>query len=205
MGSWTTISYREIPRGIPHHSPSNCHPKSIKSLKMPNPSKSHHIFTDSHHSHHRPPFTTAPSWATCPGVPPSAPTPRRAPVLLRTAGGRRPSPRWGRTSAPWRRNGDALFFGAGETNLWSHGGIMEVARWRGWGRNSPPRSQNGHMIMGFSGMAERKFKNLPGFYHILQARASRALAKPMNSWGDIATICGSSLVCYPFLESLLKS
>ena len=53
---------------------------------------------------------------------------------------------------------------------------MEVARWRGWGRNSPPRSQNGHMIMGFSGMAERKFKNLPGFYHILQARASRALA-----------------------------
>jgi len=67
-------------------------------------------------------------------------------------------------------------FWAGETNLWSHGGIMEVARWRGWGRNSPPRSQNGHMIMGFSGMAERKFKNLPGFYHILQARASRALA-----------------------------
>ena len=128
MGSWTTISYREIPRGIPHHSPSNCHPKSIKSSKMPNPSKSHHIFTDSHHSHHRPPFTTAPSWATCPGVPPSAPAPRRAPVLLRTAGGRRPSPRWGRTSAPWRRNGDALFFGRGRRTY----GAMEASwRWQG--------------------------------------------------------------------------
>ena len=58
-----------------------------------------------------PPFTTAPSWATCPGVPPSAPTPRKAPVLLRTAGGRRPSPRWGRTSAPWRWDHDGLFGG----------------------------------------------------------------------------------------------
>ena len=66
-------------------------------------------------SHFSPPsfprFTMAPSWATCPGVPPSAPAPRRAPVLLRTAGGRRPSPRWGRTSAPWRRTHDGLFVG----------------------------------------------------------------------------------------------
>ena len=91
----------------PHHPSSNHSPtqiiqnaKSISSNPQ-YPTVSHS--TPQSPSHHRPPSPqTAPSWATCPGVPPWAPAPRRVPALRRTAGGRRPSPRWGRTSAPWR-------------------------------------------------------------------------------------------------------
>ena len=86
-------------------------------------------FPTHHGAHPSPEAAMAPSWATCLGVPPSAPTPRRAPVLRRTAGGRRPSPRWGRTSAPWRGattdDGATTVTTGEEPNLWSQ--VAKVA------------------------------------------------------------------------------